>query len=165
MKKDNKNIHVNLFSEDVYAEYGVENDVLLDDELVDTVQSLADTKPITAKLSIDFIAKNNIEIDDEKFMRAYKNTVQNRIDMKNHEIIRCAITGVIFLVFSLVLLELYVWCKPYLNAFWDQFLTIFDWVFLWSAIQILTIELIQLFIDKAKIKKIFKANLKITKKD
>jgi len=165
MKKDNKNIHVNLFSEDVYAEYGVENDVLLDDALVDTVQSLADTKPITAKLSIDFIAKNNIKIDDEKFMRAYKNTVQNRIDMKNHEIIRCTITGLIFLVFSLVLLEVYVLWKPYLNEFWDQFLTIFDWVFLWSAIQILTIELIQLFIDKAKIKKIFKANLKITIKE
>jgi len=85
--------------------------------------------------------------------------------MKNHEIIRCTITGLIFLVFSLVLLEVYVLWKPYLNEFWDQFLTIFDWVFLWSAIQILTIELIQLFIDKAKIKKIFKANLKITIKE
>ena len=159
-----KSIHVNLFNEDVYAEYGVENDILLDDALVDRVQALANTKPISAKLSVTFVAKHNIEIDNAKFKKAYKNSVQNRIDMKNHEIFRCAITGTIFLIFSLILLGVYVYFRPYFSAFWDQFLTIFDWVFLWSAIQVLTIELIQLFIDKAKILKLLKAQLKIVSK-
>lgn len=159
-----KSIHVNLFNEDVYAEYGVENDILLDDALVDRVQALANTKPISAKLSVTFVAKHSVEIDNTKFKKAYKNSVQNRIDMKNHEIFRCTITGTIFLIFSLVLLGVYVYFRPYFSAFWDQFLTIFDWVFLWSAIQVLTIELIQLFIDKAKIIKLLKARLKIVSK-
>ena len=87
--------------------------------------------------------------------------MQNKVDIKNREISRCLITGIIMTVIAVCLLLLYVYVFSQLSLFWNKFQEISAWVFVWASVEILTVELIQLLIDRAKAKNLLNANLTI----
>lgn len=151
----------------VYADYGIEKDDMLDDNLVETVEKLANTKPIKTDLTIHFLSKSESElskIDKKRFKTAYKNTINQKLFMKNHEISRCLMTGLVFFAIAVILAAVYVVIEPHIGKFFNQFCYIIEWVFICTTVQTLTIELIQLYIDRAKLKRLLKAKIIFRKK-
>ena len=163
MKKTDK-ININIYEEDVYAAYGSEDAEFLDEDLVDAVRKTANAKPIKDDLAINFIIAKDKKIEKDRFVDAYKNAVINQLETKKREITRCLLTGSIMAVVAVCLLFVYVYGFAKINAFFDVVGAIIAWVFSWTAVQIFTIDLIQLLIDKAKINKLLKANIDITNK-
>ena len=159
-----QNVHLNIYDEDLYSDYGIEGEERMNDELIDIVETSANTTSIRTQLTVHFLIAEGLTVDDKRMRTAYKNSVIDRLNSKNHEIARCGLTGLIFLVIAIAIVAGYVWLIPYFNVFWQQFYEIIEWVFVWTAVEILTIQLIQLFIDKLKIKKLVNARVYIKRK-
>lgn len=160
MQKNNvEKLKIGIPEGNVFSEYIVDDKEVLDEVLVDTIEKTANTKPVRKNLDITFVS--NQKIDSNRFTSAYKNTMQNKVDTKNREISRCLITGIIMTIVSVCLLLLYVYVFSQLSLFWNKFQEISVWVFVWASVEILTVELIQLMIDRAKAKKLLNATLTI----
>jgi hypothetical protein len=88
--------------------------------------------------------------------------LNSKIKTKQHELKRCLITGLILLLIGLVMLCFDVFIENKVPYFWFEFFNVFSWVFCWGAIEVLTIQLVQIKMEINKLKKITNANLLFT---
>lgn len=97
MKHNTKpsNITIDINDEIVYAEYGFDDKLLLNDSLIDSIEYVASTRPIKQKLTLCVKENVPVNIQENQFIDAYKNTFNTKIDGKKHEIGRCVMTGII----------------------------------------------------------------------
>lgn len=158
-------IVINIKDEDIYGEYGYEGQEHLESSLVSTLQELASSRPTKEQLTIKVKEKSNIKINEKEFVDAYKNTFNNLIDGKQHEISRCITTGVILLAISIIMISLYVFVFQNMHDLIVVFTDVISWIFTWCAIETLTIELIQLYIDRAKLKRLLNANIVLVQEE
>lgn len=149
-KKQSNTITIDINEENVYAEYGYEDKLLLEDSLVDSIEYMASTRPIKQKLTFCFKETTKTDIDEVQFIEAYHNTFNTKIEAKKHEIGRCIITGVVLWLISLafILFEQLVVVGAHPVVY--EIVEIMSWVFNWVAVEALTIELIQLVLDWRK---------------
>lgn len=152
-------ININIYDQSVYAEYGYEGHELIEDSLVSTVETLAATKPIRNRLKLVFHKKKTMKISEERFVTAYTNSIKNKVTEKNNEIKRCLTTGIILLFVGLAVLCFDVFVAENLSYFLFEFFNIFAWVFCWAAVEIFTIHLVQLIIDKRKYKRLLSVEI------
>ena len=166
MNKQNKqkDITINLLDEDVFNEYGVDEHVVLQEDLTSTIETLSNTQKLNTKLNLNFRANNDIEINEEKFLESYKNTFKLNIAMKKHELNRCITTGIAILIVGILLLALNVFVFENLEKFTYELFSVVSWVFVWAGIETLTLELIQIAIEIKKSKRLLKANITFSKK-
>lgn len=165
MKKNNAPvINININEGDVFADYGFENKQYLDQSIVNTLTNLADSRPIKEGLAINFRTSENINIDKADFVDAYKNTFLSKVNKKKLEIHRCVWTGVVLALISFILISLQVFIFQNLHDIIRVASEVCSWVFAWSAIEVLTIELIQLEIDKHKLQKLLSVSIKFDQK-
>ncbi len=164
MNQKTEQITIGISEESVYAGYAVEDRETIDEMLVDAIEKVADTKPISKKLEITFLHDSNLKFDEERFTTAYKNTMQNKVDAKKREITRCLFTGISLLVVAISALLAFVYFFVDKSLFWNKFGEIISWVFVWGSVEVFTIELIQLLIDKAKAKRLLNATIIIKSK-
>lgn len=165
LKNKENTIVINVNDENVYGEYGYEGQEHLESSLVSTLQELAASRATKEQLTIKVKENSKIEINEEKFVDAYKNTFNNLIDGKQHEISRCLTTGVILSFIGILLLTLFVFVFQYMHDAVVVFTELITWVFSWCAVETLTIELIQLYIDRAKLKRLLNANIVIVQEE
>lgn len=158
MKKSKaENIRITIADENVFSEFAVDDKDVLDEMLVDTIEKTANTKPVTKKLDITFVTDQ--KIDTDKFALAYQNTMQNKLYAKNREIARCLLTGLVLTTVAICALLAYVFFFANQSLFLNKFGEIVSWVFVWASVEIITIEMIQLLIEKAKVKRLLNAKL------
>lgn len=162
-KKKSSNITVDINEEIIYEEYGFDDKLLLSDVLADTIEYVASTRPIKQKLKLNIKENVQANIDEKQFTDAYKNTFSTKIDGKKHEIGRCIITGIVLWIVSigLILFEQFVIAGS--NAILCEIFEIISWVFTWVAVETLTIELIQLIMDKRKYSRLLDVKFKFIK--
>lgn len=153
-------ININIYDQSVYAEYGYEGHELIEESLVSTVETLAATKPIRNRLRLVFHKKKSMKISEERFVNAYTNSIKNKVTEKNNEIKRCFITGMILLFVGLGLLAFDVFVAESFGYFLYEFFNVFAWVFCWAAIEVFTIHLVQLIIDKRKFKRLLSVEIR-----
>lgn len=165
LKNKENTIVINVNDENVYGEYGYEGQEHLESSLVSTLQELAASRATKEQLTIKVKEKEGVNINNKQFVAAYKNTFNNLIDGKQHEISRCITTGVILLAISIVLISLYVFVFQNMHDLIVVFTDVISWIFTWCAIETLTIELIQLYIDRAKLKRLLNANIVIVQEE
>lgn len=158
-------IVINVNDENIYGEYGYEGKEHLEGSFVETLQELAASRPTKEQLTIKVKEKSNVAINGKQFVDAYKNTFNNLIDGKQHEISRCITTGVILSCIGITLLTLFVFVFQYMHDAVVVFTELLTWVFAWCAVETLTIELIQLYIDRAKLKRLLNANIILIKEE
>ena len=163
MRKTDK-ININIYDEDVYADYGSDDAEFLDEMLVEAVEKNVNSKPISRGLEVNFVVAKGNKIDEDRFVEAYRNTAKNKLDTKTHEIVRCIVTGCVMVMVAVSLLLAFVYFFSKLTLFWVKAGEVAAWVFTWASVEILTIEFIQLLIDRAKIRKILKAKIILTNK-
>lgn len=163
-EKKRENIKINIYEEEVYAEYGVDDKEMFEDSLIDTVEKLANSKPLRTDITLQFVCENRVEVEQERFKNAFKNTGLNELQTKKRELGRCLIIGFIMAAISVGLLVGYTVLQPYLTFFWNQFFNVIFWVFMWAAVEILTIEAIQILIEMAKIKRVLRAKIEFVEK-
>ena len=165
-EKKRENIKINIYEQEVYAEYGVDDKEMFEDSLIDTVEKLANSKPLRTDIALQFVCEEGIEVEQERFKVAFKNTGKNKLETKKRELARCLITGVIMAVFALALLAGYHFLHPYIEdiVFWNELCDVAVWVFMWAAVEILTIEAIQILIEMAKIKRVLRAKIEFVEK-
>ena len=84
--------------------------------------------------------------------------------MKRLELSRCLTTGFSLLVVGILLILLNVFVFEELEKFTYEMFSVISWVFMWAAVETLTLELIQILIEIKKSKKLLKSNLTFTKK-
>lgn len=159
MEKSRKKLTINLYDEDVFNEYGVDDEQVLQEELSDTISALANTEKISTPLEITFIKPEKSKIENDKFVKAFSNTFSYEIARKSHECARCIITGIILLLVGVAMLAFDVFVMEELNYFLFEFFNVFAWVFCWGGIEILTIELIQLIMEKNKAKRVLNSKI------
>ena len=155
----NSVINIDINEENVYADYGFDGKLLVEETLVDKMEFLASSRPIKEKVTFCFRRKYNIAIDEPQFVEAYKNTMNNYVKAKQHEISRCLWTGIIMLFVSLILIFIENFWLINLGAIVGEISNIASWVFAWAAIEVLTIQLIQLVIDKRKVQRLRDAKI------
>ena len=166
MEKKQKNytkLNISIYEKEIYADYGYDNHELIDNSLVDTIYKLAETKPIREKLELVIAKKKSVSIDEDRFKKAYKNSISNKTKSISHEIFRCSIVGIVLLLFGVGLLCVTEFLLHGLDNFAYQFFTILSWVFCWGGIEVLCIQLTQLAIEKKKYKRLL--NCKISFKE
>lgn len=156
-------ITIDINEENVYAEYGYEDKLLLEDSLVDSIEYMASTRPIKQKLTFCFKETTKTDINEAQFIEAYHNTFSTKIEAKKHEIGRCCLTGLILFIISMgfILFEQFVVIGAHAVIY--EFFEIMSWVFAWAAVETLTIELIQLIMDKRKYNRILDVDFKFVK--
>ena len=159
-----RDLTINLFHEDVFNEYGVDEHTILQEDLTSTIESLSNTIKVTTKLNLNFCVNQGINVDETKFIEAYKNTFAANIKMKRLELSRCLTTGFSLLVVGILLILLNVFVFEELEKFTYEMFSVISWVFMWAAVETLTLELIQILIEIKKSKKLLKSNLTFTKK-
>lgn len=159
MKKTKHNIIINLYDTDTYADYGYENHEQLNEELSNKIITLANTKAIKDNLLLRFKTNSQQPLEEGRFRTAYQNTIKNKIEMKKNEISRCAMIGSVQFLFSIALIFFLVFVAPSMGNTFYIFFEIFTWVFAWCAIEMLTIHMSQLIIDKLKFKRLLKATI------
>lgn len=147
-------IDISIHNEDVFANYGYDDKEFIDYELMDTVYNLSNAYPLRHCLSIKFINESDKTIDEKRFKSAYKNTLKTEINKKKNEMKRCITTGLIMFVIGLILLLTYVYISPKWGPFIEEVFDLVAWVFAWAAVEILTVELIQILIEIKKYKRI-----------
>lgn len=155
---------INILDEDVFNEYGVDEHVVLQEDLTYTIETLSNTQKLNSKLNLNFSVKNDININEEKFIDSYKNTFRMNIKMKRHELSRCVTTGIVILLVGIFLLALNVFVFENLEKFTYEFFSVISWVFVWAGVETLTLELIQIIIEIKKNKRLLNANVTFTKK-
>lgn len=153
-------ININIYDQSVYAEYGYEGHELIEESLTSTVETLAATKPIRNRLRLVFHKKKSMKISEERFVKAYTNSIKNKVTEKNNEIKRCFTTGLILLFVGFALLAFDVFVAASMGEFIYEFFNIFAWVFCWAAVEIFTIHLVQLIIDKRKYKRLLSVEIR-----
>ena len=159
---ERKNVYLNLYSDNVYCYYGTDSGAILNGEIASTIEERANNHKIKEKLSINFKTYKEAPINQEEFVNAYHNTFSSKIKTKQHELKRCLITGIILLLIGLVMLCFDVFIENKVPYFWFEFFNVFSWVFCWGAIEVLTIQLVQIKMEINKLKKITNANLLFT---
>lgn len=150
-RKYNKNvINIDINEENVYADYGIDGDLLVEEDLIDNMFNVANTRPIKQGVIFCFKEKNGIDVEDSKFISAYHNTIKNHLLSKKLEIRRCILLGVVLLVASalFILLENFFFIKQ--GPIIAEVSNIISWVFFWAAVEVLTIDLSQLMMEKIK---------------
>lgn len=152
-------LNVSIYEKEIFADYGYDNHELIDDTLVDTIYKLADTKPIRENLELVITKKENVSFDEDRFISAYKNTILNKTKSLSHEIFRCSVVGIILLLLGTGLLCVTEFLLHDIDNFLYQFSTILSWVFCWGGIEVLTIQLVQLLIEKTKYKRLLKSKI------
>ncbi len=157
-----KNVSLNLYSDDVYCYYGTDSGAILNTDISSTIEERANNHKIKEKLSINFQTYKESPINQEEFVNAYHNTFSSKIKTKKHEFKRCLITGIILLLVGLAMLCFDVFIENKVSYFWFEFFNVFSWVFCWGAIEVLTIQLIQIQMEINKIKKITEADITFT---
>ena len=160
-------IKINIYEEEVYAEYGVDDKEMFEDSLIDTVEKLANSKSLRTDISLQFVCEPGIEVEQERFKKAFQNTGINKLETKKRELGRCFITGTIIGIIAIALLLGYTFLHPYIenHIFWNELCDVAVWVFMWATVEIFTIEAIQILIEMAKIKRILRAKIDFTKKE
>lgn len=159
-----KNLTINILEEDIYNEYGVDEHVVLQEELTSTIETLSNTQKLNDKLNLNFSVNKDVNVNEERFVEAYKNTFKMNIQMKKHELSRCITTGIAILVIGIILLALNVFVLENLEKFTFALFDVISWVFVWAGVETLTLELIQIVIEIKKSRKLLNANLTFTKK-
>ena len=159
MKKLKNTINININEEDIFAEYGYENQDFLETSFVEAIEHLANSRPTKEKITINMKETKPMSFDQESFIKAYKNSFRHRMETKKQEINRCILTGILMFVFSIAYMLLHLYVISDISESIAYFSDIAAWVFIWCSIEVLTLELIQLIIDYQKIKRIFNANL------
>lgn len=168
MKKNKKPVKridfaINLYTEEVYNNYGVDDRPLLSDELSYTIEEKANTKKIKTNFNIALKKSDDININETDFMDAYLNTFTGKVKKKRHEFFRCLYTGLIMLAVGIGLLAFDVFIEGLVPYFWYEFFNVFAWVFCWGGIEVLTVELVQIEMEIRKIKRLTNAKLKFVK--
>ena len=155
----NKVINIDINEQNVYADYGYDGQLLVEETLVDKMEFLASSRPIKENLTFCFRRKYNIAVDEQKFVDAYHNTMNNYVKAKQHEIGRCLLTGIIMLIISAILICVENFWLINMGAIVSEVSNVASWVFAWAAIEILAIQLIQLVIDKRKVQRLRDAKI------
>ena len=162
-RKKYTKLKIGIYEKEVFAEYGYDNHELIEESLVYTVYSLAETKPIRENLELVFTKNVDTSFEEERFKQAYKNTITNKTKSLDHEIRRCAMVGIFTLIVGLLLLCVDVFLIGNNSKYFYELVSIFAWVFCWVATEVLTIQILQLVIEKRKYKRLLRC--KITFKD
>ena len=153
---------ININDDNVYDDYCVddEKEVILQDSLFERIKNLADLTPIKQKLCFNFVKEDSdVDIDKEEFLRAYSNTIKAKTIIKKHEINRCFISGLIFLFIAISLIFVDVYLADNFVGVFAYLVEISAWVFAWIAVEVLSIQLLQIVIDKNKLKRLLKAEI------
>lgn len=163
-KKQEKNdvIFIDINEENTFADYGCDGKLFVEETLTEKMKNLANSKPINKHLTFHFRKKNSIYLNEEEFVKAYDNTIANDIDTKKHEIGRCILTGCIMFAMSILLILLQNYVMVNLGDILYEISEIAAWVFAWAAVEVLTIELVQLWIEVRKLKRLRRADLLFT---
>lgn len=161
-KQKVRKFKININDDNVYDDYCVddEKEVILQDSLFDRIKNLADLTPIKQKLCFNFVKEDStVDIDKEEFLTAYSNTVKVKTIIKKHEINRCFISGLTFLLIAIALIFVDVYLSHNFTGVFAYLIEISAWVFAWVAVEVLSIQLLQLTIDKNKLKRLLKAEI------
>lgn len=162
-QKQSNTITIDINEENVYAEYGYEDKLLLEDSLVDSIEYMASARPIKQDLTFCFKETVKTGIDEAEFIEAYHNTFNTKIEAKKHEISRCVITGVILWLVSiaLILFEQFVIVNAHPVVY--EIFEIMSWVFTWVAVEAFTLELIQIVLEKRKLNRLLNVDFKFVR--
>lgn len=161
-QSERKNVSLNLYSDNVYCYYGTDAGAILNSEITSTIEERSNNHKIKEKLTINFKTYEEAPINQDEFVYAYNNTFSSKIKAKKHEFKRCLLTGVVLLLIGLAMLCFDVFIENKVSYFWFEFFNVFAWVFCWGAIEVLTIQLVQIQMEINKLKKIIHANLVFT---
>ncbi len=160
------NIVININNEDVYADFTYKDTDMLNESLENTITKLSKSTPLKTKLNIKMEPKKDINLNEKKFKNAFSNTYESMLQEKKHEIARCVITGLTIMAIgiALILFSVFfttdVYGTPYPNAkLLNYVVDLLAWITIWDSVEVLTVELIQLLIERKKLKKIKTANL------
>lgn len=157
--KKSSTITINSADELFYSSYFYDDKEILDNDLSETIYSLSNSKPIKDKLIIKIKSPTKSSTDKAKFKNAFKNSFESKMQMKQYEIHRCLITGFFMFLAFCALLAITICVNTALGEVFYYVADLATWVFGWGFIEIVTIELIQLYIDKYKYKKIRDAEI------
>ena len=149
-RKKYTKVNIGIYEKDVFAEYGYDNHELIEESLVYTVYSLAETKPIKENLELSFTKKVDAEFDENRFKTAYKNTITSKIKSLNLELRRCFLIGLLLLLAGVSVLCVDVFLIGDVSEFLYEFINIMAWVFWWAVIEVMTIHAVQIIIEKRK---------------
>ena len=162
-RKKYTKLKIGIYEKEVFAEYGYDNHELIEESLVYTIYSLAETKPIRENLELVFTKNVDIEFDENRFKTAYKNTITNKTKSLNLELRRCFLIGLLLLLAGVSVLCVDVFLIGDVSEFLYEFVNIMAWVFWWAGIEVLTIHAVQIIIEKRKYKRLL--NCKISFKN
>lgn len=163
-KNKQHNLTINLYHADIFNDYGVNEYIYLQDDLISTIETMSNTVKLNTQLNLNIGVDKNVEVNETQFTEAFKNTFTSSIKMKRLELIRCLTTGIVLFMIGVILVLLNVFIFDGLNKFIYELFGVISWVFVWAGTEALTIELIQIIIEIKKATKLLKTKITFTKK-
>lgn len=152
----------NIYKGDIYNEFYIDNKKTLQEELCNTIERVSNEDGVLQSATFEFKVSEGVQVDEKEFKDAYKNSFNTIKAVKKNECFRCLMYGLSLFLVGMILLFINIYVVD-TNNFVYEFFNVFTWVFLWGAIEVLLIEMVQIIIEIKKLKKILEAKIVIKK--
>lgn len=163
-QKKLRSFKINLNDDNIYDDYCVDEarEVILQDSLFNRLKNLAELTPVNQNICFNLVKEyKQVDVNKQEFMEAYSNTIKTKQIINKHEVNRCLFSGLAFMLVALVLILLDVYLASYQGEIFAYLIEVSAWVFAWVAVEVLSIHLLQLLIERSKLKRMLKAEIKL----
>lgn len=163
-QKKLRSFKINLNDDNIYDDYCVDEarEVILQDSLFSRLKNLAELTPVNQNICFNLVKEyKQVDINQKEFEEAYTNTIKTKKIINKHEVNRCLLSGLSFLFVALILIFFDVYVASYQGKIIAYLVEVAAWVFAWVAVEVLGIHLLQLLIERNKLKRMLKAKIKM----
>ena len=163
-QKKLRSYKINLNDDNIYDDYCVDEarEVILQDSLFNRLKNLAEFTPVNQNICFNLVKEyKQVDINKQDFMEAYSNTIKTKQVINKHEVNRCMLSGFSFLIVALVLIFVDVYFARFQGEIIAYLFEVAAWVFAWVAVEVLSIHLLQLLIERNKLKRMRKAEIRL----
>ena len=163
-QKKLRSFKINLNDDNIYDDYCVDEarEVILQESLFNRLKNLAELTPVNQNICFNLVKEyKQVDVNKQEFMEAYSNTIKTKQVINKHEVNRCLFSGLVFVFVALILIFLDVYVASFQGKIIAYIVEVAAWVFAWVAVEVLSIHLLQLLIERSKLKRMLKAEIKL----
>ena len=163
-QKKLRSFKINLNDDNIYDDYCVDEarEVILQESLFNRLKNLAELTPVNQNICFNLVKEyKQVDVNEQEFMEAYSNTIKTKQIINKHEVNRCFLSGLAFMFVALLLIFLDVYVASFQGEIIAYIVEVAAWVFAWVAVEVLSIHLLQLLIERSKLKRMLKAEIKL----
>jgi hypothetical protein len=158
MKNPAQKIDINVYDEGLYSSNS-SGEKVLNDDLCLLIQNVATAKQFSDNTTLNFVKSEDKEIDEDEFKSAYKATIGAFIKEKKRKLWRCLLCGLLLWVGCLGLSAVVNLLAKNWDKVYQTLLKICSLIMLWTGLDKLTLEPIQILIQIKKYKKMINFSL------